>query len=84
MLDQLSERGVKKQEIVATIVGGANVMKTIAPNWSVAGENLRVALTLLEREGIRVAYSDIGGNKGRTIEHDSRTNITKVHFHSSR
>ena len=84
MLDQLAQRGVQKREIVATLIGGANVMKTIAPNWSVAGENLRVALALLENEGIRVAYSDIGGNKGRTIEHDSSTNTTKVNFHSAR
>ena len=83
MLNDLHRRHVIKAEIICTLVGGANVIKNIDPRWSVGDRNVEMAVSVLKSEGIRVAYSDTGGVKGRVIEHTSDMNRTKVRYHDS-
>jgi chemotaxis protein CheD len=83
MLRELGRLHVAKKEIVSTVVGGANVLRNIDPQWSVAGRNVTAAMAMLEKEKIRVAYSDVGGTKGRVIEHFSDLNRTKVRYHDT-
>jgi chemotaxis receptor (MCP) glutamine deamidase CheD len=83
MLRELGRLHVAKKEIVSTVVGGANVLRNIDPQWSVASRNVTVAMAMLEKERIRVAYSDVGGTKGRVIEHFSDLNRTKVRYHDT-
>jgi len=82
MLLALRRLHVAKQELVSTVVGGANVLKNIDPQWSVASRNVSTAMAILEQERIPVAYADTGGIKGRVIEHVSDVNRTKVRYHS--
>jgi chemotaxis protein CheD len=83
MLEQLSRRGALKVEMVASLYGGADVVAAISSNRSVGSRNLAVALAMLERENIPIAVSDIGGTKGRTIEHNSGNNQTAVRHYES-
>ena len=83
MLRELVRLHVAKKEIVSTVIGGANVLRNIDPQWSVAGRNVTMAIAILEKEKIRVAYSDIGGTKGRVIEHYSDLNRTKIRYHTA-
>ena len=82
MLTDLSRLGCRKDELVATVVGGANVVKEIQPDRSVSGENVRIALEILGRERIRVARTDVGGNRGRTIVHLTDSNELDIQLHS--
>jgi chemotaxis receptor (MCP) glutamine deamidase CheD len=81
MLRALRRLGVVKREIVATVVGGANVILDIDPRWSVASRNVSMAMSLLEREAIPITYADTGGIRGRVIEHVSDLNRTKIRYH---
>lgn len=81
MLDELLRRRVRKGEIVTTLVGGANVIRNIDPKWSVASRNVAIAQSMLEHEGISIAYSDTGGIEGRVIAHLSDVNATRVRYH---
>jgi chemotaxis protein CheD len=81
MLGELSRRSVNKKEIICTLVGGANVVRNIDRRWSVADRNVKVATKLLKREGIPIRYSDVGGTKGRVIEHICDLNQTGVRYH---
>jgi chemotaxis protein CheD len=81
MLNALYRRGAAKWELLAKVYGGAHVVPAIEARHSVAEDNLRIVQTLLDREGIRIVYSDIGGLRGRTIEHETDTNLTKVRVH---
>jgi chemotaxis receptor (MCP) glutamine deamidase CheD len=74
---------VAKKDIVSTVVGGANVLRNIDPQWSVASRNVTAAMAMLEKDKIGVAYADVGGTKGRVIEHFSDLNRTKVRYHSA-
>jgi chemotaxis receptor (MCP) glutamine deamidase CheD len=81
MLGQLHRRGAKNGEMVCTLVGGAHVLRSIDSRWSVAKRNVAMAGDILEREGIRVAYCDTGGRRGRVIQHISDLNVTRVRYH---
>jgi chemotaxis protein CheD len=81
MLGELRRRQARNSEIVCTLVGGANVLRNVDPRWSVANRNVDTARAILEKEGIRVAYSDTGGTRGRVIEHISDLNRTQVKYH---
>ena len=84
MFDELHRRGALKIEIVASLYGGANVVPLIASEHSVGDRNVAIAQAMLEREGISIVTSDVGGTRGRSIEHDSGTNQTNVRYHESR
>jgi len=81
MLRELDQRGVYRSEIVCTLVGGANVVRAIGLQWSVAERNVTAAKEMLKREGIRIGHADTGGNLGRVIEHTSDLNRTRVRYH---
>jgi chemotaxis protein CheD len=81
MLEELRRRWVDKSEIVCTLVGGANVLRNLDVRWSVADRNVKTALKMLRREGIKVRYRDTGGTRGRVIEHTCDLNRTKIRYH---
>ena len=81
MLDELGRRGVTRQEIVATLVDGGNVVRNIDRRWSVGSRNVQIARLALAKEGIPISYMDIGGTRGRVVEHVSDRNHTRVRYH---
>jgi chemotaxis protein CheD len=83
MLTELHCRRVSNQELVATVVGGANVLESLSPRWSMASRNVETALATLERLRIPVAFSDTGGTRGRVIQHLSDLNRTHVKYHGA-
>jgi chemotaxis protein CheD len=81
MLSELRRLHVDEGEIVATLVGGANVLQGMDRRWSVADRNVAVAIATLEKQRIPIRYTDVGGTEGRTIEHLSDSNRTTVRYH---
>jgi chemotaxis receptor (MCP) glutamine deamidase CheD len=82
MLAELQQRGALKMEMVASLYGGGNVVSLIAADRSVSDRNVAIARSMLEEEGIPIVFTDVGGTRGRNIEHDSGTNQTVVRYHA--
>lgn len=64
LLNQLSERGAKKEFISVCILGGANVLKRV--NDTIGSDNIASVEELLENSGLTVYAKSIGGTERRT------------------
>lgn len=84
MLTDLRRLQVDSKEVVATLIGGANVLEGLNGRWSVADRNVATAIATLEKHHIPIRYMDVGGTRGRTIEHLSDLNRTTVRYHQSK
>jgi chemotaxis receptor (MCP) glutamine deamidase CheD len=78
MIDQLLLMGIRKNEILASIYGGAHVIGRIKQD--VGFENANSAIKILQDQGINVIKQDVGGNKSRTIRYYSDSGITNVKY----
>jgi chemotaxis protein CheD len=67
MLKGLTECGVLRGDIIAKVFGGSDMFETEGRNRSVGRQNIDMALSLLEKESIRVVTQDLGGQRGRKI-----------------
>jgi len=76
MLEQMLALGISKNEIVASVYGGANVIAEFT--HKIGTENSEVAISELAKIGIRIVKKDVGGTKSRTIYHLSDTGKTDV------
>jgi chemotaxis protein CheD len=79
---QFDALGAFRQEVEVKLFGGADVLSVPAARAhkaTVGALNCRTALEVLEREGFRVAASDLGGLRGRTIRFDTETGEVLVH-----
>lgn len=71
--------GVSKGDLVASIYGGGQVIGHLGSVAKTGGadigaKNIAMAKELMKAEGIRVIYTDVGGNNGRRIGMDTSTN----------
>ena len=62
---RLSRRGASRQEIECKVFGGASAL--FNEEMSVGRRNVEVAFATLAELGLRVAVSNIGGERGRKI-----------------
>jgi len=76
MLEQMLVLGVHKNEIQASIYGGANMIELFT--HKIGDKNFKAACNVLEENGIKIIKNDVGGNKSRTIRHFSDTGVTLV------
>jgi len=76
MLDQMLSRGIKKNELQASIFGGASVISGFSHR--VGEENANAACKVIENLGIRIVEKNIGGGKSRTIRHYTDSGFTHV------
>lgn len=68
LIDAMVEQGARAGRLQAKVFGGASMMPggQARPN-QIGFQNIRVATELLERAGIPVVASDVGGARGRKI-----------------
>jgi Chemotaxis protein; stimulates methylation of MCP proteins len=76
MLDQMLALGISRNEIYASVFGGANLIANFS--HKIGKENIDAAIYELERNGVRIVKKDVGGIKSRIIRHFSDTGVTKV------
>jgi chemotaxis protein CheD len=76
MLNQLFAMGIHKNEIYASVYGGASLIAAFS--HQVGAENAEAASKVLGQSGIRIVHKDVGGIKSRTIRHFSDTGVTEV------
>jgi chemotaxis protein CheD len=82
LAEQFDALGACRQELELKLFGGADVLPVSAVRAhlaTVGAQNCQAALEVLEREGLRVAASDLGGMRGRTIHFDTGTGEVLVH-----
>ena len=76
MADAFRRAGIRTDEIDAKLFGGANIMRSVDAAHSPPGvgqANIRMARLLLEREGLRLKASNVGGHGGRKIIFNTST-----------
>ncbi|MCI2107031.1 MAG: chemotaxis protein CheD [Intestinimonas sp.] len=73
-LRQMEIRGARRMGITAKIAGGAKMFAVSGGIiGSVGQRNSESVHQVLKREGIRLAWEDVGGTVARTMEFDSAT-----------
>ncbi|HWQ09731.1 MAG TPA: chemotaxis protein CheD [Holophaga sp.] len=65
IVSRLTRRGVRLSEIECKVFGGASAL--FAEDMSVGRRNVEVAFATLAELGLRVAASNVGGERGRKI-----------------
>jgi chemotaxis protein CheD len=79
MLQHFARLGVGREKIEVKLFGGADTLRTTtrqvrAPQTATIGrQNIVTARAMIEREGLRLAASDLGGSLGRKILFYSHT-----------
>ena len=68
---RLFHRGVGRHEIECKVFGGASAL--FAEEMSVGRRNVETAFVTLAELGLRVAASNVGGERGRKIVFTTRT-----------
>ena len=66
VLERMKASGVKKKNLEAKIVGGANMFAAFQSN--VGGDNVAAARAKLKAEGIELVGEVVGGHIGRSVE----------------
>lgn len=64
-LRALTRAGAHRSSLVCKVFGGAHAM--FAEEFGVGRRNVQVAYESLERERLRIAASDVGGDRGRKL-----------------
>ena len=68
LIDQLLQQGVRRDDLVAKLAGGAHMFPFGSADRLTLGErNIRATLEALQRERIEVTGMDVGGSSGRTV-----------------
>ncbi len=74
MIEKLLLTGVRRDEIVVKLLGGADVLDRVDGRAiSVGQQNIRQALEIIRREGLNLAACDVGGQFGRKIVFHAHT-----------
>jgi chemotaxis protein CheD len=76
MLEKFYALGIQKNEIQASLYGGANVIAEFS--HKIGSDNSAAAKSVLQKNGIKIIKEDVGGTQSRTIRHFSDTGITHV------
>ena len=71
MVDEIVDKGGKKRNIYAKLVGGSKMFQSFDHNMLDIGQrNTEAAIETLKKEKIKIKSKDVGGTKGRTIYFD--------------
>jgi len=79
VVDELVERGADRENVVATVTGGAAIVdfeNDGAP--SIGDRNVAVARRVCERLGVDLVAEEVGEDYGRTMRFDTSTGRVKV------
>ncbi len=76
LIKMMTSEGSKIKNLEAQIIGGA--MNSEVMKEDIGAENVKIARTVLEKAGIRIASEDTGGEKGRKVVFDTSINTTAV------
>lgn len=76
---KMESLGSRKQDMVAKMVGGANMFPGLGHESLKTGEeNVKAVKEKLEKEGIPLTGEVVGGSVGRSVEFDTASGIVTV------
>lgn len=79
LVDKIIKINGKKEDLVAKLVGGANMFKFFGDNKkSVGARNIDIARRKLESLGIVIENEDVGGSVGRMVEFNVSNGVLMV------
>lgn len=78
LVKRLYSLDCRKENIVAKVFGGANVLPTSGGMLTVGDRNIMLADQLLQEYEIPIVKADIGGNIGRKVIFNTRTGVVLV------
>ncbi len=67
MLREIENLNIVKEQIKVKLFGGAEVFSVNTGHKSVGGQNIALAMEILNEEKLKIIASDVGGNLGRKI-----------------
>ncbi|MCX7786842.1 MAG: chemotaxis protein CheD [Spirochaetes bacterium] len=76
----LVKNGSKREDLVASIIGGAFVVFDEREIFFIGDRNIDTAITILKKEKIRILHMHTGGEHGRKVLYNTATN--KLHIGS--
>jgi len=80
LIDRMVFLGSKKENLIAKVFGGGEVLQTSHDNFHIGQRNIQIAFELLAEHGIAVVAKSVGGNQGRKIEFNTFTGEVKQKF----
>jgi chemotaxis protein CheD len=80
LLDAMLANGAYKNNIIAKVFGGGEVIDTNVANFHIGERNIAIAKSILEDERIIIKAISVGGKLGRKIIFDSLTGAVQHKF----
>jgi len=71
LISKMMKLGCNRQNIKAKIFGGASVISVNNDLYNIGQRNIQLAEDILEKEGIKIIASSVGGFQGRKILMDT-------------
>ena len=78
LLAKMLAMGCKREQLIAKVFGGANLMGTGNEVFLIGDRNISLACQMLEEYGIPMMASDVGGQSGRKIIMYAETGVVLV------
>ncbi len=66
-IEKMQALGCKKEDIIAKIIGGANLFKGVEILKDIGKKNVEMARKKLNELGVRIVAEDVGGTFGRSV-----------------
>ena len=80
LIDVFKKKKIPKSKIRVKIVGGSSMFAQLKTNaFDIANRNIEAVKNHLQKHELKVSGSDVGGNKGRTINFHLETGEIKIY-----
>lgn len=80
LLEKMYSFGSKKQNLVAKVFGGGEVIDTKSPHFHIGERNIKLAYDVLKEERIKIVSESVGGKLGRKIIFFTHTGEVKQRY----
>lgn len=80
LIEKMIAMGSKKENLIAKIFGGGEVIETHITNFNIGARNIKIAHEMLDEHKITIVGSSVGGKLGRKILYNTETGEVKQKF----
>jgi len=80
LIEKMVQLGCDKNNLIAKIFGGANVLDTTTSIFNIGERNYLLALEMIEKENIHIVAKSLGGDKGRKLIFNTYTGEVMLKF----
>ncbi len=73
LLGEMKKLGARRNDMVAKIFGGGEVLNNVIQSTTIPADNIRIAKVMMEMEDIQIAEQDVGSNFTRKLLMEVKT-----------